>query len=177
MPPYSLEQINCSLLEAIQCWKGRKTLNIHRIITLSDLEGVTYNALNHIMKIPGFPHWKEVDVSSNIWERGPLACATDPCGFLIQKESFFAHIVLPELEVLERLRNEPPRNFHNLINFTNEQSLSFLVEYHYGRSEGDRDFILAPMSTNIGLDEEDPDWIPLPSVIPPLDLNRKPDGS
>lgn len=50
------------------------------MINMDDLEGVVFNAIHHVLPVSGFPHWKGADLYSNIWERGPLACTTDPCG-------------------------------------------------------------------------------------------------
>lgn len=52
-----------------------------------------------------------------------------------------------------------------------------LVTLHYQKPSGSRHHLLAPFRTTIGLEEDDTDWITLPSVIPPLNLEQAPTGS
>lgn len=68
-------------------------MDVKKAITLDDPEGVVFN-------VTGFPHWDNADLASNIWERGPLACTTDPCGTPVLKEGFFSCITTSKKELL-----------------------------------------------------------------------------
>lgn len=141
---------------------------------VNDPEGTAFNAAGHVMGLPGYPHWEDLSPNSNVWERGPLACATDPCNQWLQADSFFSSIVHSTQEVIRQLRARQDRGI--LVISPLEVPLIELVEWVY-EEEGALLYVLTPSSHSVGLDLDDPDWITLPSVTPPLSLEVGTRGS
>lgn len=83
------------------------------------------------MHIQRYPHWEGADLTSNMWERGPLVCTTDPCGPRVLLNGFFSHITLEVKEVLERHICDPRRDKSSLLISTKEQSLEELIQFIY----------------------------------------------
>ncbi|CAG5001736.1 unnamed protein product [Parnassius apollo] len=162
---------------AVQGWCSALLTEVQYIITLRDREGEHFNALSHVIDCRGFPHWNETNPNSNMWERGPLACATDQCNTNLHLEGFLSIIVNEEREVMSKLARS---SLHNrcLILIPEALGVSGVRELEEHITENAPLGIFLTVAKKEEIQELDSDNISiLGSVIPPLSVKDAPHSS